>query len=201
MASNAPPPTQSLPPAGVPPSGNGKYIAIAVLLLGVVGAAVALKLSQKPPAPTVVYADAAPPPKPTGRDPNDDVPPPPPVEDAGQEDKKPGTLQKAGNPCEVKSCSGASTPELEKALGFRATQARRCYNSALSQDSTLQGKLTVSVRIAANGQVCSANIASNEMGSQQVAACVSNSFRNGAYPAPKGGCVDVNVPMNFRTGQ
>ena len=179
-------------------------MALAVLIVGGIGGAIALKASQKPPEQptTLVYPDAAPPPKPLGRNPDDDVPPPPPVEDAGQTDTKAAsTAPKSNGVCDVKTCSGTNTPELEKALSFRATQARRCYNNALMQDSTLQGKVTVAVRVGPNGQVCSSGIASNEMGSQQVANCVAGFFRGVSFPAPKGGCVDVNVPMNFRTGQ
>lgn len=195
MASKAPP-SPSTPP-GVPSSGNAKYAVIAVLLLGGVGAVVAWKMGQKPPEPQVVYADAAPPPpKSTGRNLDDEVPLPPPVEDAGEEKKPVGTV-KATSQCDVKSCNGGSTPELEKALAFRASQARRCYNNALAQDSTLQGKVVVSVRIASDGHVCSSNVASNEMGSQSVAACAAGSFRGINFPAPKGGCVDVNVPLKF----
>lgn len=199
MASKSAPPPST--PPGVPSSGNAKYAVIALLLVAGVGGIVAWKMGQKPPEPTVVYADAAPPPpKFTGRNPDEDVPPPPPIEDAGDE-KKPASTVKATSACDVKTCNGTSTPELEKALSFRATQARRCYNNALMQDSTLQGKVVVSVRVASDGKVCSSGIASNEMGSQQVASCVAGFFRGVNFPSPKGGCLDVNVPMNFRTGQ
>lgn len=198
MPSNAPPPSTSIP-AGVPPSGNAKYAVIAVLLIGGVGGIVAWKMGQKPPEPTVVYADAAPPPpKSTGRNLDDEVPLPPPVEDAGEEKKPVGTV-KAVSQCDVKTCSGASTPELEKALNFRAGQARRCYNNALAQDSTLQGKMVIAVRVASDGKVCSSNVASNEMGSQAVAACAAGSFRGMNFPPPKGGCVDVNIPLKFNS--
>ena len=30
-----------------------------------------------------------------------------------------------------------------------------------------------------------------------VANCVVNYFRGQAFPTPKGGCVDVNIPINF----
>jgi hypothetical protein len=45
--------------------------------------------------------------------------------------------------------------------------------------------------------VCSAVVASNDMGSPVVASCAANIFRNASYPAPHGGCVDANVPMSF----
>jgi hypothetical protein len=35
------------------------------------------------------------------------------------------------------------------------------------------------------------------MGTPAVANCAANVFRNATYPAPRGGCVDVNVPLSF----
>ena len=173
---------------------------LAVVLLGAIGGAVAWKTCQQPPPPPIVYIDAAPPPVPSGRNLDDEVPLPPPVEDAGSEDagKKVTSVQGASNnQCDVKKCSGTNSSELETALQFRVRQAHRCYDNALAQDPTLRGKVTVAVRIGANGQVCSAGIAANEMSSQQVAQCVSGYFRGANFPAPKGGCVDVNIPINF----
>ena len=61
----------------------------------------------------------------------------------------------------------------------------------------LQGKIVVSIRVGPSGQVCSANIASNSVGDPGVASCVLGMFRSGTFPAPEGGCVDAQVPMNF----
>lgn len=170
----------------------------AVALVGLVGAAVAWKTCQKPPAPTVLYVDAAPPPTFTGRNPDDDVPLPPPVEDAGPDaGKKTVVTQGSNNQCDVKKCVGVSSSELETALQFRVKQAHRCYDNALAQDPTLRGKVTVSVRVGSNGQVCNAGIASNEMSSPQVGSCVTGYFRGANFPPPRGGCVDVNIPINF----
>jgi len=198
MASQAPPPST---PAGVPTSGGAKYVVIAVVLLGLVGGGVVWKLSQKPEPPTVVVVDAGPP-EPTavvsgGRNLDDEIPLPPVTEDAGKEEKK-VVVTRVSNACDSKKCTGTSGPELENALGFRARQAHRCYDNALAQDPTLRGKITVAVRVGSNGQVCSANIASNDMGSPVVAQCVAGYFRNASFPSPKGGgCVDVNIPINF----
>jgi outer membrane biosynthesis protein TonB len=198
MASKAPPPPSSRQPAGVPSSGGAKYAVAAVALLGLIGTAVAWKTCQKPPEPTILYVDAAPPPTFTGRNPDDDVPPPPPIEDAGPASGKKAVVTQGSNyQCDAKKCSGSNSSELETALQFRVKQAHRCYDNALAQDPTLRGKVTVAVRVGSNGQVCSAGIAANEMSSQQVATCVSGYFRGANFPAPKGGCVDVNIPINF----
>ncbi|MDB4946017.1 MAG: hypothetical protein JWP97_5551 [Labilithrix sp.] len=187
-------------PAGVPSGGNGKFILLAVLLLGAIGAIIGWRACQKPDGgTTIVVADAAPPPRPT-KNPDDDIPPPPVVEDAAPADdggKKTNTVQ-LSNQCDVKQCTGTATTDVESALAFRAKQSHRCYDNALAQDPTLRGKMSISVRIGANGQACSASATNNELASNPgVATCVVNNFRSTSFPAPKGGCVDVSVPINF----
>jgi hypothetical protein len=198
MASKSSPPSTGAP-AGVPPSGNGKYVAIAVLLLGLIGAAIYWKVNQKPVTITV-QADAGPAPPASSitiRD--DDIPLPPPVEDAGTDAGKKVAVTSTYSPsmCDAKTCTGKSTAELAQALQFHARQGRRCYDNALAQDPTLKGKVSIAVRVGANGTLCSAGVASNELGNANVANCIANQFRTSSFPAPKGGCADFNIPINL----
>lgn len=190
------PPTPSVAPPGVP-SGNGKFIVIALLLLLVIGGVVYWKLSQKPPEPVTLKLDAGPPAPPPSRNNDDDIPPPPATEDAGVDAGKKTVIVGLGSQCDAKKCTGQTTDDLSTALAFRAKQSHRCYDNALAQDATLKGKVSIAVRVGANGTVCSAGVASNDMGSPTVANCVAGYFRSGSFPAPKGGCVDANVPINF----
>lgn len=187
-------------PAGVPSGGNGKFIIIALLLLGGIGTLAYCQLTKKPPEPIVLGTlDSGVPPGPS-KNVDDDIPPPPPSADASTEDaaaKKTPGLAFTGNQCDSKKCTGASNSEIESALSFRAKQAHRCYDNALAQDPTLRGKVSIGVRIGANGQACSANVASNELSAAGVASCVTGYFRGQAFPVPKGGCLDVNIPINF----
>lgn len=192
----------SQPPSGVPESGgNAKYaIAAVVLLVGAGGIFAWRSLSGRnqlpaPPivVPTASVASAAPIENPK----LDDVPPPPPAEpEAGAPKVK--YVYVNGGGCEGTCSQRNATPELSQALQVRAYQARRCYNQALATDSSLKGHVTVAVRIGPSGNVCSATVASNDMGTSSVANCAANIFRNGGgYPAPRGGCVDAKVPMSF----
>lgn len=193
MASKPPPPSSA---AGVP-SGNGKFVVIAVLLLLAIGGVAYWKLTEKPPPPVTVF-DAGPvTPPPPSRNPDEDIPPPPAIEDAGPDAGKKIIIVQTGAQCDVKKCTGQASDDLSTALAFRAKQSHRCYDNALAQDTTLKGKVSIAVRVGANGSVCSAGVASNDMGTPSVANCVVGYFRTGAFPAPKGGCVDVNVPINF----
>jgi hypothetical protein len=182
----------------VPPSGNGKFIVLALLLLGAIGGVIAWKTCQKPTEPVVIGPpDAGPPPRPS-KNIDEDIPPPPAVEDAGADAGKKPPQVFTGNQCDVKKCGGSTNSEVETALSFRAKQAHRCYDNALGQDPTLRGKVSIAVRIGSNGQACSAGVASNELTSAPgVANCVAGYFRGQNFPAPRGGCVDVNIPINF----
>jgi hypothetical protein len=55
--------------------------------------------------------------------------------------------------------------------------------------------------VGGGGQVCSATLALDELGETAVSSCVLQRFQALAFPAPVGGCVDVEVPMNFTPQQ
>lgn len=140
----------------------------------------------------------------------DNAPPPPPTEEEAaeqeEEEKKPETDAKPtvaakGPPGCGGSCKGSVSGALQSALTSRAGRARTCYNTALRRNSTLQGKMTVSVRLSPQGSVCSAHVSNNTSGDAALAACVASQFRAASFPAPTGGCLDVAVPMNFTPKQ
>jgi outer membrane biosynthesis protein TonB len=202
MSPSSPPSPSMRAPAGLPPSGNSKYIAIFVILvLGTLGV-VALKMrGDTPPVaspvrPTSTF-DAAPV---SHAEDNVPLPPPPeePVPDAGPTNRVTSTF----DPCAVKTCTGTTTPDLETQLGFRAKQAHRCYDQALAQDSDLKGHVVLDVKIGSNGSVCAANVKENDMGTDSVANCVLQIFRSTrSFPAPKGNCANVEVPISFVAGR
>jgi hypothetical protein len=186
--------TTTTPPP--PKSGSGGYIAAAAVMLLLMGGLIFWKLRGKEePKP------AEPPVASQTPEPVLDAPPPPPptIEaDAGKQEvvRRKGAQRPASGGCNGE-CTGADSFQLRSALSSKAGQAQRCYERALLQNSTLQGRLAVSVRVGSNGQVCSANIASNALGDVGIASCVLNLFRSATFPAPQGGCVDTVVPMNF----
>lgn len=103
---------------------------------------------------------------------------------------------KRPSPCDA-TCGGTATAELQSALRAKAGQARSCYERALSHNSELQGSLAVQVRIGPGGEVCAATLAKDKLGDPTVTGCVVQRFRGGPFPKPSGGCVDVEVPINF----
>ena len=187
------------PPTG---GGNAKYVVVIVVLIALIGGLLIWRSTQHTQGPVVIQMPDANAPQPPPPRVEDDVPPPPPeAPDSGPERQtRVGTTAPAAN-CNAPKCAGTTTPDLESALAMRARQARRCYEQALESDSTLKGHVSISVRVASNGQVCSAGVSSNDMGSPNVAQCAANKFRQtGYFPAPRGGCVDLSVPINFVPG-
>jgi outer membrane biosynthesis protein TonB len=190
-------------PAGMPPSGNTKYVAIFAVLVVLTGALVAAKTcggGNAPVAGPVKPAstfDAAP------ISHNEDTLPPPPIPDepAPSASATATRATAAFDPCSVKTCTGESTSELETQIGFRAKAARRCYENALAQDAELKGHVSLKVKIGSNGAVCAATVASNDMGTDSVANCAAQTFRaSRSFPPPKGNCVEATVPLNFVKG-
>ena len=192
---------QSIAPSTRPPptSGGGIYIVLAVALLAAIVGLVYWKVKggNETAAPvmtaTPVVTNAAPLAEPP--------PPPPPVDepvaavDAGA--ARAPTTTTAYSPCGVARCGGTGSAALETAVSARAGSARPCYERALRVNSTLQGKLLVKVRVDPQGNVCSASIGQDDIHFPEVSNCVMGMFRSAKFPAPSGGCVEFNVPLNF----
>ncbi len=195
--SSIPPPSQ----AGVPTGGNGKYIAVGLLLLvGIVSLVLFKTCSSPEPVKLITTATATPSmSSPITSHLIDDVPPPPP-EDSGI--APPPTVRivtvNTVNACDVKTCNGTTSTDLENGLNMIARQTRRkCYEAALGNDPTLKGHVKLSLKIAGNGQVCSASVASNDMSVTTVGDCAARTFLASHLPAPKGGCVNVDFPLAY----
>jgi hypothetical protein len=190
-----------MPESAIPPppkhGGSGGFVAAAIVMLLLMGGLIWWKVKdsdQPKPAETPV---ASTPPPPVLEAP---VPPPPPppveVPDAGQAVTKRVSVGRGGGACGGE-CAGQATGQLKAALQGKAGASRRCYERALLQNSTLQGRMMLGVRVGADGRVCSASVTQNGIGDPGLANCVVGIFRSASLPPPQGGCVDTQVPMNF----
>jgi hypothetical protein len=199
--SRPPSPPSSRPPAGLPDSGNAKYAIAAVVLVGAAAGLFAWRSCSSrteavAPAPPLPSASASAAPSANAK--LEDIPPPPPPEEKASATGPRIVYVQANGGCDGK-CTGTSPPELGPALQVHARQARRCYEQALSQDSSLKGRVSINVKIGPAGNVCSATVASNDMASPSVANCAANVFRSSSgYPSPRGGCIEATVPLNFQ---
>ena len=196
----SPAPSQPPPPAG---NSNGMYIALAVVLLLGIGGIVVWKVtstSEQPKPIGTTSASASASAAPTNAL-IDEVPLPPPVIDAGPAPTVQYTGGPAADPCTYNVCNGnvAAGSDTERGLQQLALKTRRkCYDPALANDPTLQGHVKVHMKIAGNGQICNANVASNDMSSTSVGECAARMLlASGRVPPPKGGCVNLDFPLNY----
>ncbi len=192
--------TESLSPPPAKNNSTGFIVAAGAMVL-LMGGLIYWKLGSSKPAPEPPPPPSAAPTATAQALENTLPPPPPPEEDAGkapEEDpkappKKAGGV--GGGGCSGE-CKGTAPANFQSALRAKAGQARGCYDRALRQNSELQGKLTVALRVGPQGQACSVNV-SGSLGDPSVISCVTGLFRSGTYPAPSGGCVEAAVPLNF----
>jgi hypothetical protein len=201
------PPSGSVPPAGVPTKSSSGLVWVAVVLLLVAGGGVFFRMKKAEPTETATTVTPTAQPD-QGKEiaqaaaELNDAPPPPPPEET-PEAKTPDSAEpaKASGPKNPGGCSGAcqgtETPKLISALQAKGGQARSCYNRALRLNSALEGKLTASVRVGPTGTPCSVSIINDTLNDPAVKSCVTQMFRSSEYPAPQGGCVQVNVPLSF----
>jgi hypothetical protein len=191
MADTTPPPPKS--------GGSGPIIIAAVLMLLLIGGLIVWKVNGSSEAPTKTSTPVA---TNMATAPTLDEPPPPPppppqeVESAKPDDKGKTKISTGPGPCS-KECTGTATAALQSALSGRAGQSRSCYEKALSSNATLEGTLTIGVKVGPTGQVCGARVVADGLHDPGVTHCVVNRFASSTFPAPQGGCAEVNVPLRF----
>jgi hypothetical protein len=117
----------------------------------------------------------------------------------GRNDAHERTLQEAERSIRV-SIVQADIADREKKLEaeLRAKFPVTIDEKALAGDPTLTGHVVLSLKIASNGQVCSATVKSNEMSDPSVATCAANTYLSQHLPPPRGGCANIDMPINYK---
>jgi TonB family protein len=77
---------------------------------------------------------------------------------------------------------------------------QQCYETALKQNSKLQGKLVVEFTIAEDGRVREAKAVKDGLGSAEVSSCVVNLMKRLKFPPPKDGDVTITNSFVFQPG-
>ncbi len=93
------------------------------------------------------------------------------------------------------------TPDLLAEIQHRAQATKACYESALRKEPALGGRISISFRVGVDGQVVSADVARDTIGSKALKECVLEVARRPYRATPDGGCIDVSQPINFRPSQ
>jgi hypothetical protein len=193
MVDSNPPPNKS--------TGSSGFVLAAGLMLLVMAGLLIWKWSHGQPVPSernsmpVLISQRA-------RVLEEPPPPPPPMDevsiDSGVTRKReqPAAVRPASGGCSD-PCTGEASQSLASELRSKAMQAQVCYERALRQDPTLQGQLSLGVRIGPRGQVCSANVVADSLADATVTSCALQIFRASTFRPPRGGCINARVPMRF----
>ena len=89
---------------------------------------------------------------------------------------------------------------LLRALRRATTGIRRCYEHALNDDPTLNGRVEIGLTVEESGSVTHVRATENTTGSDEVERCVIRSVSAlGITPAPTGGSVSFSFPFVFAT--
>jgi hypothetical protein len=196
--------------------GNAKYAVIGLLLIAAaVGVWFAMKNVETPPPPPPPDAGLRPS---TALVENDLVIPDPepdagPIVDAGAPgtctttaDCNPGARCVQGHCTRFTTryvagdweCGGNLSPaQAQGVIAENRRQVRNCYERRLKVNHTLQGNLSLRLKINAAGAVEATSVGGS-LGDPEVFACVRNLASTWRFPTPQGGsCAVVSVPFNF----
>ncbi len=75
--------------------------------------------------------------------------------------------------------------------------AKRCYQKGLETDPSQAGRLVILIKVAPSGEVDSANVASNNGLSAQVASCITAVTRRAKFDPPGANGSTISVPFSF----
>ena len=95
------------------------------------------------------------------------------------------------------ACKGTLGSELQAALVAIARRGRHCYAVATLGDPSLAGTLSVEVKVAPSGDICSARVHAGTLKSRAVTGCLEKLFREQHGLPGADGCVQVKIPMRF----
>lgn len=186
-------------------SGAGLYLIGALVLAGGAAGIYFMTRDEAPP-PVAAVVPSAKPAEPMMEAPPPPPPPPPPTATesasaAPADTAKPAVVGTGGGLGACSQCGqGVPSSALSSALQGAAGSAQGCYKRAL-RTTAAAGRITVAVSVGSTGQVCSASIANDTLGSPEISNCVLSRFQGKSFPKPEQGCVVVNIPINFKLSE
>ena len=112
-----------------------------------------------------------------------------------------GTETKVAGPTGVAQVGGstATVPisDADRVIAGLRARFRSCYQTGLNSDPGMSGKVLISARVGPNGEVQSADVASNSGLSPGVAACIAGVVKRATFSAPGGGGSTLQIPVTF----
>lgn len=186
--------TESTPPP--PESGGGARYALLgiLLLLGAVGVYFLMAGGDETPPPVAVAPDAGIVQRPV-MEPMLEIPEEEP--DAGPVDSGPPeepTMSTMRAP-QPRECNGELTQQqILSVVAPARSQVRQCYERRLKVNNVLQGTVQVAVLVERDGTIDQMRVGGS-LRDNEVFSCVRRIVQGWRFPAPSGGCVQVNVPF------
>lgn len=91
----------------------------------------------------------------------------------------------------------AAISDADRVIAGLRSRFRKCYETGMQGDPTMQGKVVIGARIQPNGEVQSASVESNEGLSPAVAQCIAGTVKNATFTG-NGSMTTLKVPVTFR---
>jgi hypothetical protein len=95
--------------------------------------------------------------------------------------------------------TSASVPvsDADRVIAGLRPRFKQCYQVGLNSDPNMSGKVVISAKVGPNGEVSSADIASNSGLSPSVASCIAGVVKRAQFSAPGGGGSTLQIPVTF----
>jgi hypothetical protein len=112
-----------------------------------------------------------------------------------------GAETKVAGPTGVAQVGGTSATvpisDADRVIANLRGRFRACYQTGLNSDPNMSGKVLISARVGPNGEVTSADVASNTGLTPAVAQCIAGHVRRATFSAPGGGGSTLQIPVTF----
>ncbi len=95
--------------------------------------------------------------------------------------------------------TSASVPvnNAERVVAGLRPKFRACYNKGLASDPSMAGAVTITAKIAPNGEVTSADSGGGGGLSPEVQTCIARAVKNAQFDAVGGSGSTINIPVKF----
>jgi hypothetical protein len=93
--------------------------------------------------------------------------------------------------------TGAAVPNAERTIAALRPRLRACYNRGLEKDRKMEGRVLVSTRIGAGGEVASACIRELTGLSEAVAGCLVRTVKAAKFDRPSVDGAALSIPISF----
>lgn len=99
---------------------------------------------------------------------------------------------------EMSTVNGRLPPEvIQRIVRQNFGRMRLCYETGLTRNPSLEGRMAVKFVISRSGEVTTAASEDHSFGDAAVTSCVERAFASLSFPQPEGGIVTVVYPLVF----